>query len=143
MPRRSAEQATERWVRKMQGATQDYQEGVAAVTQAPGAAAARNVAGYQNGVAAAVASGKWQQRVAGVSLQSWQEAAINKGGARLAQGAAAAAPKVLAAQQRVGAMVDRAKQSIQNMPRDTPENRIARSQAFLMAMRKEGQTGRR
>lgn len=143
VPRRTAEQATARWLRGMQGASQNYQEGVASVTQAPGAAAVRNQAGYVNGVQAAVANGKWARNTGAVSLQSWQEATLSKGAARLAAGAAAAEGKVLAAQQKIGAMVDRAQQAIANMPRDTPENRIARSQAFLMNMRQQANGSRR
>lgn len=145
MPRRTPQQAAERWVRGMQGATQNYQDGVQAVQTAPGQSAAKNVQGYQNGVAQAVASGKWQNRVASVSLEDWKSAALNKGAARLAQGATAAQSKVMAAHERIGPMVDAARASIANMPRDTSAARIARATAYMTKMAQLGQSsnGRR
>jgi hypothetical protein len=134
MPRRSAADSAARWVRAMQGAQQNYTEGVQAVQTAPGQAAARNVAGYQNGVAQAVASGKWTRNVAAVSLESWKDSAVNKGAARLSQGATAAQSKVQAAHERIGPMIDSAVQSISNMPRDNTANRIARATAYMTKM---------
>lgn len=142
MPRRTPEQATQRWVRAMQGATQNYQEGIDSVSVAPGQQAARAQNAYQNGVQAAVASGKWARNVAAVPLETWKDAAKNKGAARLAQGATAAADKVLRAQQRIGPMVDQARQSISSMPRDTPAARIARATAYMTKMSELGKSGR-
>lgn len=134
MPRRTAQQSADRWLQGMQGAGQRYTEGVQAVQTAPGVSAAKNEAGYQNGVNRAVSTGKWKRKVSGVSLQSWQDAATTKGAQRLATGASAAMPKVVAAQEMVGQMVDRAKAAISNMPRDTTAARIARSTAYLNHM---------
>lgn len=142
MPRRTPQQAADRWVRAMQGATQNYQEGIQSVTTAPGQAAAKNVQGYQNGVAQAVASGKWANNVSRVSLEDWRSAAINKGASRLAQGATAAQGKVMAAHERIGPMVDSARASIQNMPRDTPAARIARATAYMTKMAELGSRSR-
>lgn len=143
MPRRTAQQSTDRWLRRMQASGQDYIEGIQSVTVAPGQAAAANHAGYTNGVAANVQ--KWRNNVAAVTREEWVQAAVTKGAPRLASGAAAAVPKVMAAQERVGQMVDRAKAAIANMDRSTPEARIARSQAFLTHMRTQAQNqnGRR
>lgn len=134
MPRRTPDQAAQRWARSMAGATQNYTEGVQAVQTSPGEMAARNVSGYQNGVAQAVASGKWQRRVAAVSLQDWKTAAANKGAQRLASGAAAAVDKVRAANERVFPMIESAVNSVANMPRDTPQARIARATAYMTRM---------
>lgn len=125
----------------MQGAQQDYTEGVQSVQTAPGQLAAQNRNGYINGVTTNV--NKWANRVSAVSREDWVNAAVTKGAPRLASGAQAAVPKVLAAQERVGAMVDRAKAAIAQMPRDTPEARIARSQSFLQHMRNQGQQANR
>lgn len=143
MPRRTAQQSADRWLRSMQGAGQNYTEGIQSVQTHPGVQAAKNVNGYQNGVARAVANGKWQRNVQRGSLQDWQNAAVQKGAARLAQGAQAALPKVVAAQEMVGQMVDRANAAIANMPRDTTAARIARSQVFLQHMAKQGETSGR
>lgn len=142
MPRRTPQQAAERWVRAMQGATQNYQEGVQSVQTAPGQAAAKNVNGYQNGVAQAVASGKWASRVSAVSLEEWKQTTLQKGAARLAQGATSAQAKVMAAHERIGPMVDSARASIANMPRDTPSARIARATAYMTKMAELGSRSR-
>lgn len=142
MPRMSVQQAVDKWQRKSQGASQDYVNGINAVTQAPGAAAARNVQGYVNGVQAAVTSGKWQQNVGAVSLEDWRRAAVEKGAARLGPGVMAAAPKMAAALDRVFPMIDRAQQEISGMDRSTPEARIARSSAFQLAMYRQASQNR-
>lgn len=142
MPRVSPQEATEKWLRRMQGAGTDYTNGVMRVTQAPGQAAARNVDGYVNGVQRSVANGKWQQNVAAVSLPDWQQAAVTKGAQRLAQGAQAAVQKVQAAHERIGPMIDRAQADIANMDRSTPEARIQRATAFMTSMMNQGNSGR-
>lgn len=134
MPRRTPQQAAERWSRAMANAGTNYTEGVQSVQTAPGESAARNAQGYVNGVNQAAASGKWQRRVAAVPLETWKSAAINKGAARLAQGAAQAVDKVRQANERVFPMIDQATSRIANMPRSTPQERIARATAYMTAM---------
>lgn len=118
----------------MASAGPNYTEGINAVQTAPGEAAARNVNGYQNGVAQAVASGKWQRNVQAVGLQDWKRAALDKGAQRLASGAQAAVGKVAAANERVFPMIDQATARIASMPRDTPQARIARATAYMTHM---------
>lgn len=134
MPRRTPDQAAQRWARAMANAGPNYTEGVQAVQTAPGEMAARNVNGYQNGVAQAVASGKWQRNVAAVDLGTWKRAALDKGASRLASGAQAAVDKVRQSNEKVFPMIDQATSSIANMPRDTPQSRIARATAYMTRM---------
>lgn len=143
MPRRTPDQAAQRWARSMSAATTNYTEGIQAVQTAPGEAAARNVQGYQDGVARAVASGKWADRVRAVDVNTWKNAAINKGAQRLASGAAAAVDKVRAANERVFPMIDQATSAIANMPRNTPEARIARATAYMTRMHELANGSRR
>lgn len=143
MPRVSIDQAVEKWQRRTSAAGQDYIAGVQRVTTHPGQLAARNVQGYINGVNAAVQNGKWQTNVAAGTLQDWQDAAVNKGAPRLAQGVQAAGPKMAAALGRVFPMIDAAQREVQGMDRSTPENRIARATAFMTSMYKQGQASRR
>lgn len=134
MPRRSPDIAAQRWARSMANAGTNYTEGVNSVTTAPGQAAARQVNAYQAGVAQAVSSGKWQNRVQSVSLEDWKRAAVQKGAARLSQGAAAAVDKVRAANERTWPMIEAAQARVAQMPRTTTAERIARSQAYQIAM---------
>lgn len=139
--RKTPAESAEKWARKMSQAGPDYIAGINRVSQAPGAAAAANAEGYIAGVQQAVQTRKWQTNTAAVGLQEWKDSAINKGGARLTQGAAAAVNKVQAAQERIAPMIERAQADIANMPRTTREARIARSQAFLMSMMKQADAG--
>lgn len=83
--------AAQKWATAMQGAGTAYTAGVNRVTTAPGQSAARQVQQYINQVAARAQV--WAQNVAAVSLQEWQQAAINKGAPRLGTGAQAAQSK--------------------------------------------------
>lgn len=83
----NAQDATQRWVSGVSGATQKIAEGVDRVTQAPGAKAAAKAQKWLNEVNASAA--KWQRNVARVSLTEWQDAMKNVGIPRVAQGAQA------------------------------------------------------
>lgn len=82
------EQIAAQWASRLGASTQRITDGVNAVTVAPGQAAARQKAVYQQNTAAAV--DKWASRVAAVPLNDWQQAMITKGAARIGQGAQAA-----------------------------------------------------
>lgn len=79
------------WVAGLQSAGPKIEAGINAVTEAPGAAAARQVNVWLQNTTAA--KDKWQRKVGAVSLQSWKNAAITKGLPRISAGATAAQPK--------------------------------------------------
>lgn len=86
--------AANAWVTGMQGAGGKYTAGVNAVKVAPGQIAAARADLWAQQVANA--KSKFASNVAKVSLSQWQEAAANKGAARLGSGASAAQPKFAA-----------------------------------------------
>jgi len=90
----NATDAAAAWVTGMGSASTKYTAGVNAVKTAPGTLAAANASVWAANVAAAQA--KFAKNVGAVSLQSWQQSAINKGAPRLASGAQAAQPKMAA-----------------------------------------------
>src|SRR5439155_1145196 len=86
----NASTAAARWAQGLAGAGAKIEEGIRAVTVAPGQAAARQKAAYVANVSAS--ADKWAKNVAGVSIGDWQAAAITKGIPRIAGGAQAAQP---------------------------------------------------
>lgn len=86
------QQAASKWQAGLSGATQRITDGVNSVTTSPGAAAARQKAAYVAGVQ--TKADKWAANVGKVSTQDWQQAVIQKGIPRIAQGATASQPKM-------------------------------------------------
>jgi hypothetical protein len=126
----TAAAAATKWSQNLGAAVNQYTAGVQAVTQAPGAAAAaaadRYVAGVQSNVT------KFVQNSQAVSLQAWQQAAVNKGAQRLASGATAAESKMANV---FNSLFPYIAQSVGSLPaRGTLDQNIARSAAFQRAM---------
>lgn len=120
------------WESGLSGASQKYTDGVNAVTQAPGAAAAA-----QAGVWAAntqAAQSKFARNVAKVGLSQWQQAAATKGAGRLASGAAAGAPKYAAFIQKFQPFIMNAKAALPK--RGSYEQNKARMVAMVDAAHK-------
>jgi hypothetical protein len=141
MARLTPEEYAQKWATRTAAATPEYQAGIQRVTQAPGQAAAAKEQKYQAGVQAAVTSGKWRRNVGAVSLQSWQESAMNKGAQRLASGAQAAQSKMAAAGARILPMIDAVKSEVDRMPDNTVEDRISKSAAFQRGLHKRANGG--
>lgn len=82
------------WASRLASSGDKIKRGVAAVTTAPGAAAARQKSVWQANTAAA--ADKFARNVGKVSLADWQGAMSTKGVDRIATGAQAAQPKMAA-----------------------------------------------
>lgn len=126
-------QAAQNWVTGLSQAGTKIQQGVQAVSEAPGVKAARNAQGYINGVQANVQ--KWQRKVAAVSLGDWVTAMTQKGVPRVAQGAQAAQPKFAAALGPLFQYMQSGLGQIDNMPNDSPAARDARMLSWANYMR--------
>ena len=87
----NATDAASKWVSGMQAAGPAYSAGVNSVKVAPGQLAANKASLWAANVAAAQA--KFASKVASVTLQAWQSAAVEKGAPRLGTGATAAQGK--------------------------------------------------
>lgn len=126
------QEAAEKWKRRMQGAAQDYRDGVNRVDTAPGQKAAQNKQGYINGVQEN--ADRWATKVAAVSLEDWKSKAIEKGAARLASGADAAMEKVMRTTEANFRNIEDVKNQVDRMPKATLQDRIARMNAFVIGM---------
>jgi len=82
------------WASRLGQSTAKIEAGIRAVTQAPGAAAARQKNVWVQNVAQS--QDKWARNVGRVTLSEWQDAAVTKGVGRIGQGATAAVPKMTA-----------------------------------------------
>lgn len=86
----TAQQIAEKQVRKAQSSVQDWKDGIMAVKTSPAQAAAARVDAWFAGLQKAYNDGTYQDGLAGVTLQAWQDAAIRKGGTSYAPGIQAA-----------------------------------------------------
>lgn len=133
--RKTAAQVAQKWSQNLQAATTSIQNGVAAVQTSPTQLAAQNVQGYLSGVQQAVSSGRWQNALNSVSLSDWKNAMTQKGIPRIAQGAAAAQPKVQNVMNNLLPFIYDTRDSINaSNPRGSLQQNIARMTAFVNAM---------
>lgn len=116
-----------KWLRNIQGATQDVQAGIARVTTAPGQAAAAQAQAWQNNTINA--ADKWKRRVQSVSLQDWQRAATD-GVQRISQGAQTKQDKVGAHLQNFIPYLQQGMAKVDAMPKGTLQQNIARMVAM-------------
>jgi hypothetical protein len=108
------------------------EDGIRAVTVAPGQRAAARKAEYVEGVAAA--ADKWAQRVASVTLQDWQQAMLAKGVGRVAAGVQAAQGKFAAFMSQLLPYAERVSALVSQMPKGTLEDSVRRAEAAIRAM---------
>jgi hypothetical protein len=129
--RKTAQQARENWVAGMGNAGAKYEQGVRSVSVAPGQRAAQKKDKYLQGVQASVDT--WARRVAAVDLGTWQNAAVNAS-SRLGTAASEKAGKYESNVTPVFAHMDSVLATVDNMPDNTLDQRIAKSGAFARGM---------
>lgn len=120
-----------RWGQGLNGAGARIKQGVQAVTQAPGQAAAAKADKMKAGINASIDSGRWAQRVGSVPLAQWQDSMANKGVANISAGVTQAQKTKVQAITNMLNQNDSAVAAVQDMPTDTLEQRLAKAQAFM------------
>ena len=93
MPKSPTEVAA-KWKQRTAASTQAYRDGVQSVTEAPGAAAARNIDRMINRLIELRDSGELARAMSSVSLESWKQSTLEKGSQRIAGGVQAAEGKM-------------------------------------------------
>lgn len=127
---KDAASVAQQWATRLGQSTQRITEGIQGVSQAPGAAAARQKAVWAQNVVQS--QDKWARRTAAVTLGDWQQATIEKGVPRIAQGATAAVPKMQQFMSQLLPFVDNAVGSLP--PRGDLSANINRMVAFTQKM---------
>jgi len=130
------EEFVEKHNRRTKAALEDMRRGVSAVTEAPGAKAAQKADKMRTNLMAALDSGKWQRRVAAVSVEEWKGAMLDKGVNRVAAGVDAAAPKVKEFATQLLSFQAGLHSKVDAMPDLTLEDSISRATEWIRGMSK-------
>lgn len=85
-----------KWKTRLAASGEEIKAGVQAVEEAPGAKAARSQDRMLTAIIEAVQSGRWGRAVSAVSLEEWKKTMLEKALPRIASGAAAGEPGMLA-----------------------------------------------
>lgn len=129
----TASQVTDKWVRNLSQSGEAYKQGVQNVSTSPTELALRQKDRMVQNLQAAVTSGKYEKGCRKVDLNSWQQAAINKGSSRLTGGAAAARSKVEAFNAAWQPIMQQVKEQVRSMPRGTEADAIERIKVVMNA----------
>jgi hypothetical protein len=130
--RLSADEVTARLVSGAQAAAGRYVEGIRNTDVNPMAKAAEKAAKAQAGFVDAIQSGKWQRGLAAATKEEWVAGATAGGGSAYAAGVSAKAGKIA---RKLGPVLEatyRISDAVANMPTDTIQQRIAKSQAYQL-----------
>lgn len=117
--------ATAKWVQNLSNSSQHITAGVNNVTVAPGVAAANSVNLWLQRIQASAQ--KWATNVKAVSLSDWQQAMINVGIPRIAQGAQAKQGKYMAFAQQFYPYLAQGQAKVKAMPKGDISASIARA----------------
>ena len=134
MPKLTPQEAREKYARRLKGSLEDVRRGVERVSEAPGVKAAAKVDKLRERWLQAIESGKWQRRVASVSLEEWRRLMLQKGVPRIAQGVDEASQKMEKFFQALFEHQERLQREIENMPDLTLEDSIQRMVAWVRGM---------
>lgn len=129
----SAQAGTDAWAAGLAGAGAKLTAGVNKVTEAPTAAAARNIDGYLAGVQNAVSSGLLLRRLQGATLQDWKAAMIAKAVPRLATAAQNGKSKYSQFASSFYPAMAQASQQADAIPKNDMAGKLARVQVAIQA----------
>lgn len=131
---KSPQDVAAKWRRNLSNSTESIKSGVMDVTVSPTETAAARPEAYVAGVQRAVENRKWQEGLRRVTLGQWQDAMIDKGIARIGQGATKALPKVEGFMAQLLPYAENLSRKIKSMPKGTLEDSKARAVAAIEGM---------
>lgn len=134
----TAQQVSAKWLTNFGNATQAMTDGVNAVQQAPGIAAAAQANLWLQRLQASQA--KWAARVSAVSLPDWKAAMLNLGISRAQQGAQQKQQRYTTFITDYMNFLSGQVPTIKAMPKGTLQQSIARASAMITASYNWGQT---
>ena len=131
MPKVSPNEGAAKLRRRIQGAGQDYLDGVDRVTESPTAKAAQKEDKMRQGILAAIDSGKWRRGLEGVTLADWKRDTKAKGGQRYTASAEQAERNYASFAQDFYPFLQGVQDNIATMPDLTFADRLARVNTAL------------
>lgn len=135
MAKKSPEQIAAKFQRRIQGATQDYQEGVQNPSRDWAEATQAGQKRWEAGLQQAMAEGKFARGVRAAGSAKWQQNAASKGAQRFSASAQDAAASYRQKAGQVMEAAERARQAANALPNTTFEERMARAHAAAKASR--------
>jgi hypothetical protein len=131
MVTKTVDQVVAKWAQNTQNATTYMKQGVQNVTTNPmdkaAAALPKALANYN----ARVNDGSMAAKMKAVTLPQWQDAMINKGIPRVAQGVTSAVPKTTTAFGKLLPYIDKGQKIVESMPNTSLVDSKARMNAFF------------
>lgn len=134
MARVTAQEYATKWGTRLKAAGEDIRRGISKVAVAPTELAARQAPLMIQKVTEAVNNGTWQAQLRKVTLQDWQNAALNKGVQRISAGVDQAQTSQTAMAEQLLAAVDASVAEVNKTPRGDLETNIGRAATFARQM---------
>ena len=130
----TAEQAADLYATRLGNATERIRLGVENVSVSPMEKAAKSKDKLIANFTKAVNDGKWERGLRRVTLEDWKNAFLTKGIDRIASGAMAAKPKMVAFYTKLFPFQNTLLSKVEGMPNVTLDQAIARSNAWIRGM---------
>lgn len=127
---------SEKWARRLAGATEDIRRGVESVTEAPGKKAAEKKAKWVAKMASPEVQNKWASNVASTTLETWKSQIIDKGLGRISSGVEGARDKMSKFGEQLISYQNANLGKIRTMPDVTLSDSKARMDAWFEIMSK-------
>lgn len=139
----SEQEWAEKWASRMAGSTAAMQKGADRVTVSPGEKAIASKEKYRQRVMAALDDGTYEAGNKSYTTEDWRRAYKDKGIQRVASGATAAKPKVMAYARVAGPIAQASSEQCSQMPNTSDEQALEIVRVNMANMKRIKQQYRR